>query len=394
MKNGKIYIEKFILDNFHYPYAEFSKEIAEQFGVVLSRHQIFRVLRGATLKEVGMTKPQVSPREALEAKFRKFLIKARTEAEIAKKLGEEGLKLLGKKWGDLNLFEQVNWYGERVYILLPKPAKRFRLKPKAWQYHIGADEEGNEQPYLVCQLPTFRGKLIIFPMYDIHFGHEAHRKEKFLQYLRWIKETPNVYVILGGDLMENAIDDGRGMSYDQETPPQSQFDQLAELLAPIAHKILVAVPGNHEHRTYKKTGVDVAQLLAQRLDIPYFQGPVLLTLLANGYKWNFYVRHGTGNAQTKGGKMNMAARPKGWTAIIHFFVSGHVHDAVAEAETLIVDDPINCRLVFLKQWIVVASSFLSWYKTYAYRAEYKPPASGGVSMELYENGEYKAELTS
>lgn len=194
--------------------------------------------------------------------------------------------------------------------------------------------------------------------------------------------------------MENALDDGRGMSYDQSSPPQNQLDEVTYHLAPIAHKILCATPGNHEERTHKKTGIDIMRVLADRLDVPYFDGPIFLTVLANGYKWNMHVFHGRGNSQTKGGKMNSAGRSRTWTDDIQFRVSGHVHDRVCESETTIFPNPYTCTLEYLSTWTIVCPSFLSWQDTYAYRAGYAPPASGGVTISLDpSNGEYKASLT-
>jgi len=324
--------------------------------------------------------------------FRTFLLKAKTEKEIIAKFGD--LKLLKEEYEGLTLYTQRNNYHELVYILLPKPQSKIKLLPKKYEHHRGKDDKGREQPYLLVKLPDFKGKLIIAPLFDVHFGQAEHKHEKFLGYLRWIKETPNVYVILGGDLMENAIEIGtRGMTYDQSENPQTQLDKMAELLAPIAHKCLVSVPGNHEERTRKASGIDVAKALADKLEVPYFDGPVIMSITANTYRWTFYVSHGFGNSQTKGGKINMASRPKSWTAMVQFIVSGHTHDCSAESETLIVEDPLNCRLLYMKQWTVVAPSFLGWENTYAYRAGYKPLAQGGVSMELFDNGGYRAFLT-
>lgn len=323
--------------------------------------------------------------------FRTFLLKARTEKEIKAKFGD--LKMLKVEHEGLVLYTQRNNYHELVYILLPKPQAEVKILPKKYEYHVGKDDKGQEQPYLLVKLPDFKGKIIIAPLFDIHYGHATHNFEKFMGYVRWIKETPNVYAILGGDVMENAIDDGRGMTYDQSENPQNQLDRMTEILSTIAHKILVSTPGNHEARTKKKTGIDVAKVLAERLKVPYFNGPITMSILANTYKWTFYIFHGFGNSQTKGGKMNIASRPKGWTGMVHFFVSGHTHDCIAESETAIMEDPLNCRLLFLKQWTVVSQAFLGWYGSYAYEAGYKPPAQGGVSMELFDNGSYKAALT-
>lgn len=328
-----------------------------------------------------------------EERFKRFLIKGRTLKQIQEKFGKDAERLLSTKYEGLNLFKQRNLYNEVVHILLPEPPKDIVLQPKAYVHHIGTDDKGHEQPYLLVQLPDFKGKVIIAPLFDVHYGNFAHEHEKFLGYIRWVKETPNVYVILGGDLIENAIDDGRGMTYDQTENPMTQLDRITRLLAPIAHKILVSVPGNHEDRTYKKTGVDFAELLAHRLGVPYFSGPVWMSVVANTYRWTYYIFHGRGNSQTKGGKMNAAGRARKWTGLVHFFISGHVHDCVAESETIMVEDYETSSLKFLKQWTVIAQAFLGWYKTYAYRAGYQPPAQGGVSTELFEDGRYRAYLT-
>ena len=323
--------------------------------------------------------------------FRKFLSTAKTEKEILKKF--KNLKYLKEKFEGYSLYTQRNNYNEIVYILLPIHNEEFKLEKKKFTYHIGQGNDGTPDPYILCKIPDFKGDVKIALLFDVHYGNFAHKKEKFLSYINWIKETPNVYAILGGDLMENALDDGRGMTYDQTENPQTQFDEMALLLAPIAHKILCSTTGNHEARTYKKTGIDVMRLLCEKLKIPYFSGPIWLSITANTYKWNLWVSHGFSNSRTKGGKMNSANQPKKFTGLIHFFISGHVHDRVCESEELLTDDPINCRLMEMKQWTIIAPSFLGWKETYAYRAGYPPPASGGVSVELLENGDYRGSLT-
>jgi len=331
-----------------------------------------------------INKPKYSP-------VVKFLLKAKTQKEIIKKF--KSLKVLKQNYEGYQLFTQRNNYNELLYVFLPIKLEKFELKPKIIKYHLGKNEEGIEQPYVLAQLPKFKKEIKIALLYDVHYGHHAHKQEKFLKYLQWIKNTPNVYAIIGGDLFENALDDGRGMTYDQDQNPMTQFDEMALLLAPIAHKIIVSTTGNHENRTYKKTGIDVMRLLADKLKIPYFNGAIWLTIIANSFKWNFFIEHGRGNSLTKGGKMNNANRPKKYTGLIHFFISGHTHDRVCESETLVTDDPINCRLVYLDQWTIVAPSFLGWENTYAYRAGYPPFAQGGVSAVLNDDGSYHGELT-
>ena len=324
-------------------------------------------------------------------KYIQFMSSAKTEEEILKRFNT--LKVLKQKIKGYKLCTQRDNYNRLLYFLLPTMQEKQTIKPKKFSYKIGMTEDGREQPYIYCQLPKFKGKIKIALLFDVHYGSSAHKHDKFLSYLKWIRDNDDVYAVLGGDLMENALDDGRGMSYDQEKNPHTQLDDMTKFLSPIAHKILCSTTGNHEDRTYKKTGIDVMKVLADNLKVPYFSGPIWCSLVANGYKWNLYIEHGRGNSQTKGGKMNMANRPKKFTGIIHFFVSGHVHDRVCESEVLITDDPLNCRLIYLPVWTIIAPAFLHWENTYAYRAGYPPPASGGVAIELEDNGDYRGSLT-
>lgn len=337
--------------------------------------------------------------ETMEEEFLKFLEKGRSYEEIEARFGEYSKGLIEDEYENTQVVKQINRLGKEVYIALLKPQVEFVLEEKDWKYHHPRGHI-DKQPYLLVNLPenVFDryydeeegcGRIDIVPLFDVHRGHIAHRRDKFEAFIRYIKENDHVYAFLGGDLMENAIDDGRGMSYDQETPPGVQLEEQVEMLAPIAHKILASTPGNHEERTYKKTGVDVARIIANRLEIPYMDGPIYLSLIAGKHKFKFYIFHGRGNSQTKGGKMNAAGRPRRFTDFVHFYVSGHVHDPLVNSETIIKEDEELCRLVYPQQWTVVAPSFLHWEGTYAYRAGYAPPGSGSAVMQLFENGEYR-----
>ena len=338
-------------------------------------------------------------REALGHAFVNFLVTGKTRDEIIHTFGDHADALIAGEYQGYNKFEQLNDFGEKVWILLPEVRNELIIKEKDWAYKIGTNSKGENQPYIMAQLPdsafhdaNFGECIRIAPIADVHYGHKACRVEKWLAYLRWIEETPGLYAIILGDLMENALDDGRGMSYDQDKDPQTQLDEMTAMIAPIAHKVLLMTRGNHEARTFKKTGIDPMRILAERLDIPYFSGPSIAAILAGGDKWSVYTFHGRGNAQTKGGRMNAAGVARKFTGFINFYLSGHTHDPMANSETCIVEDPINCRLIYPQQWTVVTSSFLAWENTYAYDAGYAPSGRGGVILELYKNGDYNASM--
>jgi hypothetical protein len=329
--------------------------------------------------------------------FRKFLLVARTMEEIQTQFGDMAIELMDEQYPGLSLFSQINNFGKEIFILLPEVDRdSIKVKPREWKYYHSESNEGNfVQPYQLVQLPDSlfaSGEVLIAPLYDVHFGHMACKRAKLLAYLRWIEETPNVLTFIGGDLLENALDDGRGMSYSQEIPPDQQINEICKLLAPIAHKVLFALPGNHEHRTQKRAGIDPMKIVANTLDIPHFSGPVYCSIMGAGHKWRIYAMHGSSFAQTKGGKMNAAGKPRVFTDLVNFYVSGHVHDPVTNMETCISEDPVLCRLIYKTQWTVICPSFMRWENSYAYQAGWPPPGKGGVALRLYANGDYNAAL--
>jgi hypothetical protein len=349
------------------------------------------------LKEAD-TKPSFEYKGIRERQeFRDLLLTARTRQEIEDVFGPSTDALLEETYPGLNLFTQIDNYGRNIYILLPEVDRdNIRIKSREWKFFHSQSTEGDfVQPYQLVQLPDelfTGGEVIVAPLYDVHFGHYGHKREKLLSYIRWIEETPNILTFLGGDLQENALDDGRGMMYSQEIPPDLQVNGICKILAPIAHKILFTLPGNHEKRTQKRAGIDPMKIVAQTLDVPYFSGPVYCSILGMGHRWRIYAFHGTTSSQTKGGKLNAAGRPRIFTDFMNFFVSGHTHDPLVNPETCIVEDPERCRLTYRTQWTVVAPSFLRWEQTYAYEAGWPPPGQGGVAIRLYANGDYNATL--
>lgn len=334
----------------------------------------------------------------IQKKFVKFLSKGRTFKEIYNQFEEDSQILLDNTYHGLNLFIQKNYSGDKVYCLLPEIRDEIFIKPRNWSYHQSSSNVSEKnQPYILVNLPDSsfdneNKEVIILPLFDVHYGHTLHKKEEFLNCVDYIENTENVYTFIGGDLIENALDDGRGMSYDQKIPPKTQLDEVTLILSRIAHKTLFCLQGNHEARTYKRAGIDPLYVLSQRLNIPYFDGPVYCTLLGKENRWGIYAMHGYSAAQTKGGKLNAASKPFAWVEGIDLLVSGHVHDCVIDTQAVIREDPVNSCLKYDTIWTVIAPAFLEWENSYAYRAGYRPNSIGKVIIRLNESGNVYAEL--
>ena len=338
--------------------------------------------------------------DSIRKDFLEFLSKARTWSQISNRYGEDlAESLINSRFPGKILFEQIDDYGVRRYILLDEPTKKIQVKKRVWDYHNSfiEDQYSNiKQSYHLVKLPDELiqeyGHIDIIPIFDVHYGHYGHKYEKFMEYIKYVENNDNVFTFIGGDLMENALDDGRGLSYEQTLAPGTQINRIVDLLSTIAHKCIFIMPGNHEWRTYKKAGVDPSFIISSLLEIPHFDGPVYCSILCNGHKWKMYAFHGRGSGMTKGGRINSASRPRMYTDFVNWFVSGHVHDPVLTNDTCLVEDPINCRIDYKPQWTVICPSFLRYEGTYAYREGYPPPGKGGVKLSIYADGHYEARL--
>jgi len=337
------------------------------------------------------------PADLGDTRLRDFLSRARTLPEIATRMGcseGEATAMLTGDFGNLRLFRTRDDYGHETFILLRQPDVVPRVQPRAWDCTLQTDPRTGVPIYMAAQFHDHTERIKIIPIADTHYGHQAHLHEKFRATLRYIEEHEGVYWFGGGDLMENALDDGRGYIYSQQYHPQQQWLDMLDFFAPIAHKCLFLHSGNHEDRTSKRAGVEILEPLAKMLNVPYFNFPLRLRMLWQGHDWGAHIMHGRSASQTKGGKHNAAARPRIFNDFVEFVVSFHVHDPIDNAVSCIVEDKANLRVALKKQYVVIGPAMLGFWGTYAHKAGYEPPGMGGVGMHIYPDGGYDAVFTS
>ena len=169
---------------------------------------------------------------------------------------------------------------------------------------------------------------------DEHIG-DIHTDMTYLkQRIEYVKNTPNAYAILNGDLIDNATKTSVSDTYAQTHNPQEQMDLLIELFKPIKNKILAVTQGNHEARTYKKEGIDIMKNVARALGVEKRYSPESICLFIRfGMKntnkqrkllYTAYVTHGSGGGRKEGAK---AIRLADLAAIVDadIYIVGHTH---------------------------------------------------------------------
>ena len=102
----------------------------------------------------------------------------------------------------------------------------------------------------------FDKDITIYPISDVHLGSLEHNKEEWEKFVEVLQSEPNSYVILGGDLLNNATKSSVSNVYEDVLRPMEQKEVMTKYLEPIKHKILCAVSGNHERRSKKEVDSD------------------------------------------------------------------------------------------------------------------------------------------
>ena len=242
---------------------------------------------------------------------------------------------------------------------------------------------------------------------DEHFGDEHCDVNRLLSRIEYVKNTPNAYCILNGDIIDNATKTSIGDTYTQVFNPMEQLQKAVEIFSPIRHKILCITHGNHENRTYKKEGINLSYLMAAQLGLTEKYTPTSAVLfirfgkLSRGIRerdgnvrrvcYTVYVLHGSGGGRKEGAK---AIRLADMASIVDtdIYIHSHTHLPMIMKQGFHRIDLPNSAVAKVDKLFVNTAANLH-YGGYGEAGEFKP-----ASMDtpvIYLNGtvkEFKAKL--
>ena len=116
---------------------------------------------------------------------------------------------------------------------------------------------------LDCPRNTFQ----LMVLGDMHIGDELCDLDLIKETIDYVKRTKDCFVILNGDLINNALKTSKSDSYKEQMTIEEEQDLLIDLLKPIKDKILVMASGNHEYRTSLLAGINPLKAVAYALGI-------------------------------------------------------------------------------------------------------------------------------
>jgi len=242
-----------------------------------------------------------------------------------------------------------------------------------------------------CDLPQEFDSIEILPLADLHMGDQCCDFKLIQKRIDFIRDTPNAFCILNGDLMDTAIASSIGDTYGANLQPMEQLKQCVMLFGPIKDKILCVTHGNHEGRIYKSDGIDITRLMCQQLGIEdrYTDTTALLfvrfgkqSLKNHGRPmcYTVYVTHGSGGGRKEGGKVNRLAD---LASIVDAdcYVMSHTHLPVIFKEKFFRADASNSSVTEAEKLFVNTAGFLT-YGGYGDTNGYKPSSTDTPIIHL------------
>lgn len=200
---------------------------------------------------------------------------------------------------------------------------------------------------------------------DAHAGADDFCEKSFIETIKYIQSS-DARLALNGDIIENATagDKSPGSKLlDQAWRPTEQFKWVRSKLLPLAKagKILWVIEGNHEQRSKRQALIDLSEILADSLDVPYLLHGGMVRLIAGREKYDGAVQHGT-----SGGK-NVYMELDRMCAMYpsaEFVALGHNHQLCHRAVGSVALDKRTNREVFKECHQIRTGTYLS-YANYA-----------------------------
>lgn len=209
------------------------------------------------------------------------------------------------------------------------------------------------------------GDITIIPIADLHIGDRNSNTKLIKETIERIKDEPNTYCIINGDLCNMALKDSKSDVYSDSLSPMEQILEVIKLLEPIKDKILIMSTGNHEDRTQKNTNVDVIRLVARELGIEdrYANGWWYLYLSfgedAKGRRINYAITglHGFGGGRKSGGKINRL-EDMSQVVIADLYIMSHTHKPISTKGCIYIPYYQNKTLSKQEMYYLMTNSFL------------------------------------
>ena len=236
----------------------------------------------------------------------------------------------------------------------------------------------------------------IYLIADLHVGALEFLEKEWHEFKeRALAEK--AYLIIAGDMMNNATRSSVSNIFDETMRPREQKRWLANELAPFRDHILCATDGNHERRSERDADDSPLYDVMAKLDLEDIYSPDLafLKLQIGDIKGNgllnptytFVVTHGAGSGGMTGASVNKAEKAAAYFDGIDVMVTAHTHKGHISKPVKYVFDKHNNTV---KRTHTVVVSCVSWLEWAGYAARgLLPPAIVANPQKIILSGRQK-----
>lgn len=253
---------------------------------------------------------------------------------------------------------------------------------------------------IVREFPD-RPDIHLYAVSDLHIGAAEWQEQAWSQFRQAVLDDPNAYVVIAGDLMNNATKTSVSNVYEETMRPREQKVRLVEELRPLRDRIICGVPGNHELRSVKDVDDDPLYDVFCKLDLEdvYRENGAFVVLrfgnkASNGAlnpTYRMAVLHGSGGGALLGGYVNKADRLAMAIDGVDLLILGHSHKPATWPSCKVNFDANNNRITVKPFRVVVSTSWLD-YAGYVLRKMLTPTVICQTEITLY--GKRKAITVS
>lgn len=143
---------------------------------------------------------------------------------------------------------------------------------------------------LVCWRPDRSGPVGVAFLADVHLGASGTNYDALERDLAIIERTPGLFVVIGGDVIDNHIKHlaatiAAGMT------PGDQWEWASALLHRLAPRLIAIVGGNHEAWTLAVSGYEPLKHLAATVAVPYDADEIAIRYQVGTQNYLGVVRH-------------------------------------------------------------------------------------------------------
>lgn len=228
----------------------------------------------------------------------------------------------------------------------------------------------NDLDLIVYDAPAGQD-VVIHPIGDLHYGAAEFDETKWRRFVDSIMNLPNHYIVICGDMMNNATRSSISDIYRETCSPSVQKRWVAEQLKPLKERILCGCGGNHERRSLKDVDDDPLYDVFAKLDIEekYRENAAFLLFRIgadqklngkNRPSYTMCVTHGAGNGMYIGSSANRAERFGMAIDNLDILVTGHTHKPLTYPAAKLKIDLYNKQILQTQFTVVTATSWLNY----------------------------------